>query len=74
MKKLRFTPFLSVLLVWAAIPLPGETETEAEYKTERDQMVRTQISRRGVEDKAVLQAMRAVPRHRLVPDQLRDRA
>jgi protein-L-isoaspartate(D-aspartate) O-methyltransferase len=34
----------------------------------RDRMVRDQIEARGVEDAAVLAAMRAVPRHEFVPD------
>jgi len=35
---------------------------------ERYAMVREQIGPRGIEDRAVLAAMRAVPRHRFVPD------
>jgi len=41
---------------------------------ERDAMVRWQIARRGVSDRAVLAAMRAVPRHEFVPPHLRSRA
>ena len=37
----------------------------------RQAMVRDQIERRGIEDRAVLAAMRAVPRHRFVPTELR---
>jgi len=37
-------------------------------------MVRTQIERRGVTDARVLEAMRTVPRHRLLPDRLRSQA
>lgn len=37
----------------------------------REQMVRLQIERRGVRNRAVLQAMRDVPRHLFVPDALR---
>ncbi|MFQ5845776.1 MAG: protein-L-isoaspartate O-methyltransferase, partial [Planctomycetota bacterium] len=37
-------------------------------------MVRTQIAWRGVRDKAVLESMRAVPRHRFVPKLLVDAA
>ena len=36
----------------------------------RHRMVESQIEARGVRDGAVLQAMRAVPRHRFVPDSL----
>lgn len=37
-------------------------------------MVREQIERRGVSNPRVLQAMRSVPRHEFVPDDLRDQA
>jgi protein-L-isoaspartate(D-aspartate) O-methyltransferase len=37
---------------------------------EREQMVRTQIEARGVRDPRVLEALRAVPRHRFVPPDL----
>ena len=36
---------------------------------QRDEMVTTQIEERGVSDPAVLAALRAVPRHRFVPDE-----
>lgn len=46
------------------------TPTTAEgYEADRERMVEFQIENRGVEDPAVLQAMRAVPRHEFVPDQ-----
>ncbi len=41
-----------------------------EKRSERDKMVSRQIAARGVEDPDVLAALRAVPRHRLVPDAL----
>ena len=40
----------------------------------REAMVRNQIEARGVKDRAVLDAMRKVPRHRFVPEPLRERA
>jgi len=40
----------------------------------REEMVRTQIERRGIRDPRVLAAMRAVPRHLFVPPRLRDEA
>jgi protein-L-isoaspartate(D-aspartate) O-methyltransferase len=40
----------------------------------RERMVREQIQARGVKDPRVLAAMRAVPRHELVPEELRDHA
>lgn len=41
---------------------------------ERETMVREQVERRGVKDPRVLAAVRAVPRHRFVPEGLIDRA
>src|SRR5467141_3468131 len=40
----------------------------------RQRMVRDQIERRGVRDPRVLRAMSTVPRHRFVPEALRDSA
>lgn len=45
-----------------------------ELESERRAMVRTQIMRRGVKKKAVLDAMRHVPRHRFVPQSLHKQA
>lgn len=42
-----------------------------EREGERSRMVEEQIRARGIEDPAVLRAMRRVPRHRFVPEQLR---
>jgi protein-L-isoaspartate(D-aspartate) O-methyltransferase len=61
--------------------LEGERAGEAgipsfagERLEQRRRMVETQIERRGVDDPRVLAALRAVPRHRFVPDERRDRA
>ncbi len=40
----------------------------------RDAMVEQQIVKRGVTQRGVLDAMREVPRHRFVPDELQDQA
>ena len=45
-----------------------------EYKSERNRMVDEQIRARGVQDSSVLRAMRKVPRHMFVPEQLRRHA
>ena len=45
----------------------------SEHK-QREQMVRDQIKGRDVSDARVLEAMLRVPRHRFVPESLRDRA
>ena len=41
---------------------------------ERTRMVERQIAARGITDERVLQAMRTVPRHLFVPDELQDHA
>ncbi|WP_460541738.1 protein-L-isoaspartate(D-aspartate) O-methyltransferase [Echinicola sediminis] len=44
------------------------------YKGERDQMVKVQIERRGIQESNVLKAMREVKRHLFVPDDYRKNA
>lgn len=44
------------------------------FKSQRALMVETQLAQRGIKDKAVLEAMRKVPRHLLVPEKIRDYA
>jgi protein-L-isoaspartate(D-aspartate) O-methyltransferase len=54
----------------AAVTLPAQfpsQESEETYRARRETMVREQIERRGIKDKAVLAAFRKVPRHRFVP-------
>lgn len=41
------------------------------FEQERESMVQTQIEARGVKDEKVLKAMREVPRHLLVPENMR---
>ncbi len=55
-------------------PRGGRTnpQSDPDWKARREQMVRSQIESRGVRDPEVLQAMRAVPRHLFVPDEMRD--
>lgn len=58
-------------------PLPTEVpvETEApEYALRRQSMVEQQIVSREIHDEAVLEAMRSVPRHEFVPEDMRDMA
>lgn len=70
--------FLSIGAVAAAMimvfALAPHRQQEREYDRLRGEMVRNQIARRGISDEAVLEAMRAVPRHLFVPDYLRDSA
>jgi len=51
----------------ASSPTSGGSAGD-KYAQTREVMVRAQIEERGVEDKAVLAAMRGVPRHEFVPD------
>ena len=46
----------------------GKKANDIDYKQQRARMVNTQIASRGIRDRGVLAAMRAVPRHRFVPD------
>ena len=59
-----------LLLLGGVLGCNGSTE----LAKERERMVREQIEARGVHDPRVLDALRAVPRHRFVPDDLRHAA
>jgi protein-L-isoaspartate(D-aspartate) O-methyltransferase len=52
--------------LWALGGFPGTISDDVQ-EARRLEMVATQIEARGVKDKAVLAAMRKVPRHRFVP-------
>lgn len=57
--------------VLVALPVTAPAALWAqERQQERDAMVDRQIAARGVSDDRVLRAMRAVPRHRFVPERL----
>lgn len=66
--------------LWLAVPsaLPfqraSQQADDAAFQSHRAMMVDRQIYARGVTDPAVLDAMASVPRHRFVPDTLRDQA
>jgi protein-L-isoaspartate(D-aspartate) O-methyltransferase len=47
---------------------------EPDYTAARRAMIRTQLQRRGITDRRVLQAMREVPRHAFVPPEWRHEA
>ena len=49
----------------------AQTSGQDNFQTQREQMVATQIRARGVQNDAVLQAMRRVPRHLFVPERER---
>jgi protein-L-isoaspartate(D-aspartate) O-methyltransferase len=63
------TMYILPLLIGTLFPQNGTSaENPDNFDLLREQMVRGQIERRGVSDKRVLAAMRAVPRHLFVPD------
>ena len=47
---------------------------DGDASTERQQMVSSQLEARDIDDQRVLEAMGAVPRHKYVPDEMRNRA
>src|SRR6056300_1162849 len=65
-------PILAFALVMFFIS-PGFADVvsdPAEFKKARDHMVQTTIKNRGISDPNVLAAMKTVPRHRFVPQNL----
>ncbi|NIM00182.1 MAG: protein-L-isoaspartate(D-aspartate) O-methyltransferase [Acidobacteria bacterium] len=62
-----------VLLAGLAAPQAPAQERDP-YAELREQMVREQIAARGIGDERLLAAMRAVPRHELMPDDVRRHA
>ena len=59
------TPALTATAT-ATVSTPAAEEDP--FRVYREEMVRWQIEERGIEDPRVLDAMRAVPRHRFVPE------
>ncbi|HUJ42610.1 MAG TPA: protein-L-isoaspartate(D-aspartate) O-methyltransferase [Opitutaceae bacterium] len=57
------------------LPVPGK-RTEAQWEAARARMVREQLAgpNRDIRDRAVLRAMEKVPRHRFVPEEIREAA
>ena len=64
------TPSLTI----APTPTPLTPEEKSEFARQRERMVIETIESRGITDKDVLRAMRAVPRHLFVPESERDYA
>jgi protein-L-isoaspartate(D-aspartate) O-methyltransferase len=55
----------------SADPAPVEPPAFKERITEREAMVQTQLASRDISSTTVLSAMRRVPRHALIPEQMR---
>jgi protein-L-isoaspartate(D-aspartate) O-methyltransferase len=64
---------MGILVMLALAGFPG-LQSEATQSQRREEMVQSQIAARGIKDKAVLAALRKVPRHRFVPQLLQGRA
>jgi protein-L-isoaspartate(D-aspartate) O-methyltransferase len=65
----------ATLLMLFLAPCPSLTaQDDAAMKKARRQMVERQIAARGVDHPGVLRAMRTVPRHRFVPEDMRGMA
>jgi protein-L-isoaspartate(D-aspartate) O-methyltransferase len=58
----------------SAAPAPRATAQEDKYTEERERMVSFQIEMRGINDREVLRAVRAVARHEFVPEEYLDQA
>lgn len=64
---------IGILIMLSLGSFPG-AESEPTQAARREEMVKTQLEARGIKDKAVLTALRKVPRHRFVPTLWRGRA
>lgn len=63
--------YVSIL---ALASLSGSTDKETAYSQSRNEMVDSQLIGRGISDKNTIKAMRKVPRHKFVPDYVREMA
>lgn len=74
--KTRSTPFPVLLAVLLAncLLVGCSLAEEPDFAAARQRMVTEQLAGRDITNQHVLSVMRAVPRHELVPDPLRDRA
>jgi protein-L-isoaspartate(D-aspartate) O-methyltransferase len=60
-----------ILVVLSCLPGLARAESTDPAVEARERMVSRQIAARGIKDKRVLEAMRKVPRHELVPESVR---
>ena len=60
----------ALIILFISPGFADDASDSAEFKKSRDHMVRTTIKNRGISDPNVLAAMKAVPRHRFVPQNL----
>ncbi len=66
---------MKTLMIIPVIIMAGLIKQQADkYEAMRQRMVRTQIMERGIDNPAVLEAMKKVPRHFFVPKEYQDEA
>jgi protein-L-isoaspartate(D-aspartate) O-methyltransferase len=63
-----FNLFIIIVILFSCIP------QDDKYTSARENMVKEQIENRGIKNKATLDAMKKVPRHKFVPPNLIERA
>ena len=63
-----------LLLIGVLLLCCGSVLGQADYTKQRDHMVKLQIRARGIDDPATLAAMLNVPRHKFVPQNMREHA
>ncbi|MBC8307186.1 MAG: protein-L-isoaspartate(D-aspartate) O-methyltransferase [Pelagibacterales bacterium] len=66
--------FKILILLFLSICCGKEKNEDLNWKIDLDNMIKNQIMERGVKDTTVLRAIRKVPRHLFVPEDLQDRA
>ncbi len=69
-----FLLFFSLIFLKQQGVVAAANQEEDEYASAREEMVSRQVNGRGVSNASVLAAMRKVPRHEFVPQNLRSRA
>jgi protein-L-isoaspartate(D-aspartate) O-methyltransferase len=67
----RTAAALMLALLSATCTMSSEQPRRSNHETAREWMVERQIAARGISDRRLLQAMLAVPRHELVPEDYR---
>lgn len=72
--RITIIPSQILLLLCLLLPFSAIGKEETQYTNARQQMLASQLIRRGISDQASLQAMRKVPRHLFVPENYRHRA
>ena len=65
-----FLNIMNKLIIILLIILAQGFQEKTDYKAAREKMVNSQIEARGIQDSFTLAAMRSVPRHKFVPENL----